>query len=160
RHRGFQSARTGASAGARLRAPTKPRPRRPTDGAGAAAHAQGCGQRGSAPLGAGAAASVAGPEAGADDGADEPMVAGATVVGGALAGALAAGADGGALSHDGGRLALDLGPISSALSGVVEDGGAAMLEGIEPKPTPVDGAIVDPRSLRSCAGVTGTLKVG
>ena len=130
---------------------------------------------------AGAAASVAGDEAdaveptvagetvvgdvlGADgagdvDGADEPIVAGETVVGGVLGGDDAAGADDGAVSHDGGRLAFELGPISSALSGV-EDEGATMLDGIEPKPAPADGAIVAPRSLRSCAGLTGTLKVG
>jgi len=84
---------------------------------------------------------------------------GETVIAGTLQGTDGAGADDGALSHDGGRLDFELGPISSALSGV-EDEGAAMLDGIEPKPAPSAGAIVAPRSLRSCAGLTGTLNVG
>lgn len=66
---------------------------------------------------------------------------------------------------------LELGPVSSALSGAEEDeeeegddeeeNGAAMLDGIGPKPPPLaGGAIVAPRSFRSWAGDTGTEKVG
>ena len=54
---------------------------------------------------------------------------------------------------------LELGPISSVLSGV-EDVGAIMLDGIDPNPPPLGGIIVEPCSFRSCAGDTGTLKLG
>jgi hypothetical protein len=82
-------------------------------------------------------------------------------------GAVAAVADGGAFIHGAGLTALELGPISSVLSGVEDEGaGAIMLDGADPKPPPpklglpADGAIVAPRSFKSCAGETGTLKVG
>ena len=81
---------------------------------------------------------------------------------------------GGAVIHGAGLTAsrLEVGPISSALSGVEDAGaGATMLDGGDPKPLPVPppkpllappeiGAIVAPRSFRSCAGETGMLKVG
>ena len=74
----------------------------------------------------------------------------------------------GAVSHGAGLTAppLELGPISSVLNGVEEgEDGAVMLDGIDPKPPPkppplAGGAIVEPRSFRSCAGETGMLKVG
>ena len=87
-------------------------------------------------------------------------------------GEVADGDDGGAVIHGAGLTALEVGPISSVLSGAEDEGaGAIMLDGVDPKPPPpkppppkppplADGAIVEPRSFKSWAGDTGTLKVG